>query len=449
MALGFLGNIIGDVASSLYSNIPQDIQKLYTTDIPDVVAPDITFQPFTVTGPTGTITGGPTGTTYALGGTGQQIQSALESEALSRFGTAPAAGAGLGAAGQQLLGMGQQQLGVSPFGLAGQQAAAQQAFGLGEQFMGQAGMPMGAREQEVYDRIRATQLGEEERQRLALEERLFAQGRGGVQTAMFGGTPEQLALAKAQESAQNQAALMAMQQAQAEQAQQAGLGAQFAGLGSGLAGQRQALESAQQARALQALQGGMGLMTGGLGLEQVQQQLGLSALQNAYIPQASMLSAFSPALNVASLADVARRQGGQYAMETDIANLEAELQRQAGLSNLYSGLFSGATGLVGGLGTGLANILGETGMFTDIYDWAKGALKKAVSDIALKTNVQLQGQLPNGINLYTWDWTEEGQELSNNAPSYGVIAQEVQEIIPEAVVRGDHGYLTVDYSKLI
>ena len=282
-------------------------------------------------------------------------------------------GAGqLGAAGTgQLLGMGQQQLGVSPFGLAGQQEAAQQAFGLGGQFMGQAGMPMGAREQEVYDRIRATQLGEEEAQRLALEERLFAQGRGGVQTAMFGGTPEQLALAKAQESAQNQAALMAIEQAQAEQRQQAALGSQFAGLGSDLATQRQALDASQQARALQALEGGMGLMTGGLGLEQGQQQLGLSALEGAYIPQAAMLSAFSPALNVASLADVARRQGGQYAMETDIANLEAELQRQAGLSNLYSGLFSGATGLVGGLGTGLAKVVGETGLFGDVYDWAK------------------------------------------------------------------------------
>jgi len=275
---------------------------------------------------------------------------------------------------------------------------------------------------------------------------LFAQGRGGVQTAMFGGTPEQLAMAQAQEQAQNQAALMAITQAQQEQRQAADIGATYGQLGSNIATQRQALEAAQQLMAQQAMTGGMGLMAGGLGLEEAQQGIGLSALQGAYLPQAAMLSAFSPALNVASLADVARRQSGQYAMETDIANLEAELQRQAGLSNLYSGLFSGATGLVGGLGTGLANIMGDTGMFTDIYNWAK---KFIPSDMALKTNVQLQGQLPNGINLYTWDWTEEGKELSNNAPSYGVIAQEVQEIIPEAVVRGDHGYLTVDYSKLI
>jgi hypothetical protein len=433
--MGILGDLLGSVAEDLYENIPTEVKELYTDELDQIVAPDITFQPFTVTGPTGTITGGPEGTTYALGGTGQALQSALESAALSRIGAAPAAGAELGAAGQQLLGMGQQQLGVSPFGLAGQQAAAQSAFGLGEQFMGQAGMPIGTREQEVYDRIRATQLGEEEAQRLALEERLFAQGRGGVQTAMFGGTPEQLALAKAQESAQNQAALMAMQQAQAEQAQQAGLGAQFAGLGSDLATQRLALDATQQARALQALQGGMGLMTGGLGLEQGQQQLGLSALQGAYVPQAAMLSALSPAINIASLADVARRQQGEYNLEAALANLQGQVGQRAGLASLYSGMFGGAGGLLSGIGAGASDVISE--------------LIKRYSDVSLKTNIEPVGKLPNGINLYTWDWTEKGKELAGDTPTYGVLAQEVQQVIPEAVTRGEHGYLTVDYSKLI
>ena len=350
--MGFLSDIVEGL-------VPSSVEDVFKEDIPKLVPPDISFQPFTVTGGGGTITAGPTGTSYALGGTGQQLQSALESAALSRFGTTPAEATALRGAGTNLLGVGQQQLGVDPFGLAGQQQAAQSAFGLGEQFMGQAGMPMGAREQEVYDRIRATQLGEEERQRLALEERLASQGRLGVQTAMFGGTPEQLALAKAQESAQNQAALMAMQQAGQEQQQQAALGAQFAGLGSGLAGQRQALEAAQQARALQALQGGMGLATGGLGLEQAQQQIGLGALQGAYVPQAAMLSAFSPALNVASMADVARRQGGQYGLEAQLANLEADVGRRLGLAELYGGMFTGAGSLVGGLSSTAGGLIGD------------------------------------------------------------------------------------------
>lgn len=329
--------------------IPGEIEDLLTAEITQATAPDVTFQPFTVTGPTGQVSAGPAGTSFSLGGTGQALQSALEQAALSRIGTAPAIAGDLGVAGSELLGLGRQQLGVSPFGLAGQEMAAQQAFGLGGQFMGQAGMPVGAREQDVYDRIRATQLAEEERQRLALEERLFSQGRGGVRTAMFGGTPEQLALAQAQQEAQDRAALMAMQQAQAEQQQQAALGAQFAGLGSGLATQRQALEAAQQARAMQALQGGMGLATGGLGLEQAQQQIGLGALQGAYIPQAAMLSAFSPALNVASLADVARRQQGELGLETQMANISGEVGRRTALANMYAGLYGGLLSAGGGL----------------------------------------------------------------------------------------------------
>jgi hypothetical protein len=341
--MGFLSDIIE-------AFVPSNIEALYTSPLPQATPPDVSFQPFTVTGGTGTITGGPTGTEFALSGTGQQLQSALESAALSRFAGAPSEAGALRGAGTQLLDVGQQQLGTTPFGLAGQQQAAQQAFGLGEQFMGQAGMARGPREQEVYDRIRATQIAEEERQRLALEERLASQGRLGVRTAMFGGTPEQLALAKAQESAQNQAALMAMQQAQQEQQQQAALGAQFAGLGSGLAGQRQALEAAQQARALQALQGGMGLATGGLGLEQAQQQIGLGALQGAYVPQAAMLSAFSPALNVASMADVARRQQGEFDLEAQMANISGLVGQRAALASLYAGIY-------GGLGSGLGGLL--------------------------------------------------------------------------------------------
>lgn len=434
--MGILADLLGSVAEDLYKNIPTEVKNIYTTPLPQIAAPDISFKGFTVTGPTGTTTVGDTGgTTYSLDPTASSIQSALEKATLASFGPAPEGAGQLGTAGQQLLGLGQQQLGVSPFGLAGQQAAAQQAFGLGGQFMGQAGMPMGAREQEVYDRIRATQLGEEERQRLALEERLASQGRLGVRTSMFGGTPEQLALAKAQESAQNQAVLMAMQQAQAEQQQQAALGAQFAGLGSGLATQRQALDAAQQVQAIQALQGGMGLMTGGLGLEQLQQQMGLSALQGAYIPQAAMLSAFSPALNVASMADVARRQQGEYSLEAALANLSNTVGQQAGLSNLYSGMFGGAGSLLGGITAGASDVVAE--------------FVKKYSDVSLKTNIEPVGKLPNGINLYTWDWTEKGKELAGDTPTYGVLAQEVQQIIPEAVTRGEHGYLTVDYSKLI
>ena len=68
-------------------------------------------------------------------------------------------------------------------------------------FFEQAAMPTAAREEQVYGRIRDAMTAEEERQRLDLEQRLAAQGRLGVTTGMFGGTPEALALAKGQAEA--------------------------------------------------------------------------------------------------------------------------------------------------------------------------------------------------------------------------------------------------------
>jgi len=289
------------------------------------------------------------------------------------LGQEPELAGGVADASRALLARGQVGLGQTPFGLSGQQQAAQQAFGLGGQFMGQAGMPMGAREQDVYNRIRATQLGEEERQRLALEERLFAQGRSGVQTAMYGGTQEQLALAKEQEEAQNQAALMAITQAQQEQRQAADIGATYGQLGSNIATQRQALEAAQQLMAQQALQGGsaiasqeqalrnaqqmaalqglqtgQGLLSTRMGLQEAQQRMGLGALTGAYIPQAQALNALQQGLAAAGLQQRGQLYGAGLFGEAKMTGLEALLGASLGQANLIgqagTGLLSGAIG---------------------------------------------------------------------------------------------------------
>ena len=99
----------------------------------------------------------------------------------------------------QLLSRASSRLDQMAPGTAESEMAARRAFGVGTDFMGRLGQTGAQREQEIFDRIRATQLGEEERRRLALEERLANQGRLGVRTSMFGGTPEQFALAQAEE----------------------------------------------------------------------------------------------------------------------------------------------------------------------------------------------------------------------------------------------------------
>ena len=322
------------------------------------------FKPFTVsTGMGDVISVGEGGTTSISPGT--DIGSQLLGVASQRFSGGPYGSDILGEGGRAAIAAGQAGLGATPFGLAGQQQAAQQAFGLGGQFMGQAGMPMSAREQDVYNRIRATQLGEEERQRLALEERMFAQGRGGVRTAMYGGTPEQLALAKAQESAQNQAALAAIQQAQLEQRQAADIGATYGQLGSNIATQRQALEAAQQLSALQALQTGQGLITSRMGLQEAQQRMGLGALTGAYVPQAQALNALQQGLLASQLAQRGQLYGAGLFGEASMGGLNALLGSGLGQANLMgalgTGLLSGAIQGSGGGQNGLYEVIGDVG----------------------------------------------------------------------------------------
>ena len=59
---------------------------------------------------------------------------------------------------------------------------------------------------------------EEQRNQIALNERLAAQGRTGLRTAQFGGSPEQFAMEKARAEAMNQASLMSINQAEQQRA---------------------------------------------------------------------------------------------------------------------------------------------------------------------------------------------------------------------------------------
>lgn len=201
-----------------------------------------------------------------------------------------------------------------------EKALQQNLFGGAGQFFGQAMQDTAGREQDIYNRIRATQMQEEETQRQALEERLAAQGRLGVRTGMFGGTPEQLAMEKAQAASRNQATLMAMQQAQQEQAQQAALGQQFLG--------------------------------------------------GAYIPQAQMLNVQQASQLYPQLQQQAQLFGaGQYG-ETRMSGIEAQLLAEQAQANLYgqlgAGLLSGLFTPVAQEGGGATNVL--TSLFGKIAD---------------------------------------------------------------------------------
>lgn len=64
------------------------------------------------------------------------------------------------------------------------------------------------------------------------------------------------------------------------------------------------------------------------------------------------------------------------------------------------------------------------------------------SDVRLKHDITLLGRLDSGIGFYRFIYN--GSEKIY----VGVMAQEVQMVMPEAVVRGRDGYLNVLYNKL-
>ena len=66
----------------------------------------------------------------------------------------------------------------------------------------------------------------------------------------------------------------------------------------------------------------------------------------------------------------------------------------------------------------------------------------APSDRRLKTGVARVATLSSGVGLYRFKYLWDATEY------VGVMAQEVQEIVPAAVVEGADGFLRVDYAKL-
>ena len=78
----------------------------------------------------------------------------------------------------------------------------------------------------------------------------------------------------------------------------------------------------------------------------------------------------------------------------------------------------------------------------------------AASDIRLKENIsKIEGSLEklSQISGYQHYWNKIAQEMhpERTMLDVGVIAQEVQKILPSAVIERDDGYLAVNYDKII
>ena len=76
----------------------------------------------------------------------------------------------------------------------------------------------------------------------------------------------------------------------------------------------------------------------------------------------------------------------------------------------------------------------------------------ASSDERLKANKQvLQGSLQKiqQVNGYEFDWIPMFGIHENEGHDVGIIAQEIEKILPEIVTTRDNGYMAVKYEKLV
>ena len=272
-------------------------------DLYDTVSDAAKFTPFSVTSLPGKTTFGAGGTTdFAL----NPEQAALEKS--------------LRTGGSQLV---DAVLGRGDFGTLNPQTGEMEQNMRSEQaaLIGMLTDPFRAEnlaktETTMFDRLQELRAPEQARAQTALTNQLVGQGRQGLQTDAYGGSPEQFALAKAMEEQRSADAISAM-----------GLARQDA--------------SEISNRTLQALQ------------QQVtEKELGgrLADLfiEKSYRPQEAMIDATAPSLDAAMLANLSGCQLGGYATELGAAALDYDMNaeqlatdlRREALNSLFGLLIS-------------------------------------------------------------------------------------------------------------
>ena len=135
----------------------------------------------------------------------------------------------------------------------------------------------------------------------------------------------------------------------------------------------------------------------------------------------------------------------------------------ASISSIPAGIVSGSSQILGGstihsgssgdyqfnsigIGTAASGLSGEIRAAHDITAFYS-------SDIRLKENIQpIQNALEKveSISGNTYDWKEGYDEIhSHKGNDIGVIAQEIEAILPQIVTNRDNGYKAVQYEKIV
>jgi len=99
----------------------------------------------------------------------------------------------------------------------------------------------------------------------------------------------------------------------------------------------------------------------------------------------------------------------------------------------------------GNLANANAENANRNSMISGLFNLGGAAI---MSDIRTKENIKQIGVLQNGLNVYQFEYKDIFKDRAGHGVRVGVMAQEVENIIPEAIVVSKDGYKMVNYSML-
>lgn len=197
----------------------------------------------------------------------------------------------------------------------------------------------------------------------------------------------------------------------------------------------QAMSSQDQANAAMAQNYGQAGTSAGLynqaAAQQFNQNLGAAQFGNQAQQQRlqqNLAMRNQPLNEIMGLLSGSQIQTPQFQGYAGGGNIQAAPVAQAATNqgNYNTAAYNARMGALGGLYSGLGSIAG-------------GGLAK-YSDIRLKSNIIKVGEHPKGFGIYEYDIFGRRER--------GVMAQEVEKIIPEAVLEHPNGYKMVNYGAL-
>lgn len=213
-------------------------------------------------------------------------------------------------------------------------------------------------------------------------------------------------------------------------------GEQLAGAGLSQAARQQGISEQQLAQQLaqQARQQGISEQLTDADLARVARQQGISEdqlVRNQQLNELSALIQGSPAIGMPTGQQPAQYQvapadvmgAQQFATQTQLQNALANQQASSAKKG-------GTSGLIGTLGS---------------------AAIQRYSDRRLKDNIIHLGKmkgLQEEHNLYAWEWNDKAREFGLEGKSMGVMADEIEQYMPNLVTIDQSGYKMVNYGGL-